>query len=139
MKMTRISIAVALLLATGCARDSGEIVSPTQVQIVAAQVDQDAGTTNWIAIASDDQIHKLTYGPDAQTNSIIWFHFTGETQKRVAKKLHDNPDVTRFRLLRAGNLVAEFEFRAADQIGQFGFPFRGSADEVHRIIRELSR
>ena len=137
--MRRISIAVALLLATGCARDSGEVVSPTQVQIVAAQVDQDAGTTNWIAIASDHQIHKLTYGPDVQTNSVIWFHFNSETQKRIAKKLHDNPDITRFRLLRAGTLVAEFEFRAADQIGQFGFPFRGSAGEVHRIVKELRR
>ena len=135
--MTRISIAVALLLATGCSRDSGEIVSPTQVQIVAAQVDQHAGTTNWIAIVSDGQINKLTYGPDAQTNSVIWFHFTGETQKRVAKKLHDSPNVTRFRILRTDNLVAEFDFRAVDQIGQFGFPFRGSADEVHRIIEEL--
>ena len=130
-------MAILALLVAGCARDSGVVVSPTHVEIAAAQVHE--GATNWITIASDNQIRKVDHWRDSQTNSMVAFHLTGETKKRVGKNLCDHPEITRFRLLRAGNVLTEFDFHAAHQIGQLQIRFRLPPDEARQVVRELSR
>jgi hypothetical protein len=127
------------LLCAGCEEKSGKFVPRPHFRLFGTGVKEGkSAPANWVLLAAGGDFERVSYGQDAQTNTVIWFVLSDHT--RIWRTLRDHvPDenIIHFRVMSGQEVVADFESYFFGMGG--GVYIRTNREAAVHILKELKR
>jgi len=131
---------LTMLLAAGCSQHESKIKPHSDIRLLCCSGDSITTATNWVTLATGEDIQTCPYTIDTNKTATIRFRFRNSATKRIIRTLLDNPDMTRFRIMRDQGIIADFDYDQKYQIGScITVYIKTTPQEAKRIIREIRK